>query len=354
MPYGSRGHDSSDDLSRDAEDEVFDLELRATDGTLLRGTLREPDGRAPRATIVFAHAMFARRSEWEKPRGFGLAARFAKLGYRTISFDFRAHGDSASGPAKDGGDAYDAFVRHDLPAVVACAKDRGGLVIVVGHSLGGHVALASQGLGALGADALVVAGANVWHRPFEPSRATFLAQSLAARAMGALVRGAGRFPARALRLGSDDASPGALSVFLRTANGGVWRSDDGRDDYFAALTRVDVPVCAILSTGDTFICRPTSGERFLARTRGKKKVILVTRADDGGAPPDHMGLVTTEACRRAWDTAIAWAHEQSTGPSRPTSLGEGAWEEPRGAEARSPGERTPKAPPSTTPDRGDA
>jgi len=280
----------------------FDLELRCADGTKLRATVREPA--EPRATLVLAHAMFARRSAWERPRGAGLAARYAARGFRTIAFDFRAHGESERGEDPH---LYDAFVRHDLPTVVACARDRGGKVIVVGHSLGGHVALASQGTGRLGADALVVAGANVWHEPFEPSRARFLSLRGAARAVDLVVAAAGRFPARALKMGSDDAPPGALSVFLRAARTGKWTSDDGDDDYLAALTKVDAPVCALLSRGDHFICRPTCGARFVARTRGPREVIVVERGDAGEPAPDHMGLVTGASCRSAWDAAIAWA-----------------------------------------------
>lgn len=305
MPYESQ---RSERCLHDPADQGEDLELRTPDGVLLRATLREPElaatSDAPVPTVVFAHAMFARRSEWERPRGRGLAKRFADRGYRTISFDFRAHGDSAKGPSEHD---YDAFVRHDLPTVVACAKDRGGLVIVAGHSLGGHVALASQGSGYLHADALVVAGSNVWHRAFEPSTARFLLLAATTHAIGSIARNLGKFPARALRLGSDDAQPGALSVFVRTTRDGAWRSDDGRDDYFAALTKVDVPVAALLSEGD-LVCRPVAGSRFVARTRGPKKVLVVSRGEKGGAPPDHMGLVTTEKCHAAWDETITWAH----------------------------------------------
>ena len=300
MPYTSP-HAKPDTEADPGED----LELRTPDGVVLRATLREPRAN-PRATLVFAHAMFARRSEWERPKGRGLASRYAKHGYRTICFDFRDHGESSNGLDKA---TYDGFVRFDLPTVVACAKDRGGPVFVVGHSLGGHVALASQGMGHLGADALIVAGANVWHRPFESSVPRFLASSVAAHVLDAIVRRAGKVPARALRMGSDDASRGALSVFLRTATDGVWQSVDGRDDYFAALTRVDVPVAAIVSRGDRFICRPVSGERFLARTCGPKKLTVIEQADDGTPAPDHMGIATTEKCRSAWDASIAWAHE---------------------------------------------
>ncbi len=293
--------------------EAQDLELRTTDGVALRATLREP-GVQPLGTMVLAHAAFARRSEWERPKGRGLAELLARRGYRTIAFDFRGHGESGAEGA--GGDGYDAYVRHDLPTVVACAKDRGGHVVVVGHSLGGHVALASQGLGLLGADAIVAVAANVWHPTFEPKLARLALKRATAAAMTHLTELAGTFPARALRVGSDDARLSAMSAFLRTPADGSWRSDDGHDDYLAALTRVDVPVCALLSEGDRFACLPESGRRFLARARGPQAAFVVGRSGaahercaPGEVVPDHMGLVTahdTPACGRAWQRALTW------------------------------------------------
>lgn len=287
---------------------TFDLELRTEDRVTLRGTVREPEGPGgARATLVLAHAAFARRSAWEKPRGKGLAERYATLGYRTISFDFRGHGESERGASPS---AYDAFVRWDLPCVVACARDRGQKVVVVGHSLGGHVALASQGIGKLGADALVVAGATVWHPAFEPSLVRSVALTSAAGIVDTISRLAGKFPARSLRMGSDDADHGSLTPFLRAARGAGYGSDDGHDDYLAALSRVKVPVAAIVSLGDG-ICAPEQGARFVRRTAGPTNVVVLGRGPRGEAAPSHMELVTAEACHGAWDTALAWVMDEA-------------------------------------------
>ena len=306
-------HDSRASVEPVEDSEAEELELRTADGVTLRATLREPPRREwpePRGTMVLAHAAFARRVEWERPRGQGLAARLARRGYRALAFDFRGHGDSTNdAPGRDARDGYDAFVRHDLPAVVACAKDRGGRVVVVGHSLGGHVALASQGLGLLGADGVLAVAANVWHPTFEPSLARQALKRGVATLMSGLTRGLGVFPARALRVGSDDARPSAVGAFLRTARDGSWRSDDARDDYLAALTRVDIPVCALLSEGDRLACTPESGRRFLSRTRGPSAAFVVGASPGGGPAPDHMGLVTAHhdgPCREQWERALAW------------------------------------------------
>ena len=116
-----------------------------------------------------AHAMFARQSAFKF-----VAPLFRDRGWRVVTFDFRGHGKSA---CSDFG--YDDFVERDLPAVVECVRARNerGPVALLGHSLGGHVALAAQGCGLVSLDALVlVAGANLWLRDFEPNAAIWSAK----------------------------------------------------------------------------------------------------------------------------------------------------------------------------------
>ena len=123
------------------------LEVRTSDGVVLAGTVFEPP--TPTAVCVMAHAMFARRSSFERPVARGLAPFFAARGVRVVTFDFRAHGEST----RPGRVSYDDLVRFDLPAVVnaASARARKLPVVVLGHSLGGHVALAAQGAGFMNA-----------------------------------------------------------------------------------------------------------------------------------------------------------------------------------------------------------
>jgi predicted alpha/beta hydrolase len=171
--------------------------------------VREPEGRLV-GVAVLAHAMFARRTEFERPAGSGLAPFLANRGWRTIAFDFRGHGDSGPSAADGGSWSYDDLVLGDLPAVVLCARDRAKRVpvAVVGHSLGGHVALASQGIGRIGADAIVAIASNVWMRSLEPSRMRWALKRAMLEAIEGVCARRGYFPARALRLGSDDEASG--------------------------------------------------------------------------------------------------------------------------------------------------
>jgi len=82
---------------------------------------------------------------------------------------------------------------------------------------------------------------------------------------------------------------------------GRWTSDDGTTDYLEALSKVRVPVLSIASLGDRYYCTPAGAVRFIKRVPPSRMTFdLVRRADDGGAPPDHMQLITTRAAVSAW------------------------------------------------------
>lgn len=281
------------------------LEIRTADGVALRADVEEPPaGKAVRGTCILAHALFARRTEICRPEREGLMQACAAEGFRAIAFDFRTHGQSR-GPSDAG---YDDFVRLDLPAVVSCARVRSDdkPVIVLGHSLGGHVALAAQGTGRMHADAIVAVASTLWIPAFEPMRTRQFAQRWLGRGLAGLLPYTGRIHARRLGLGSDDAPPRFASDLARILSEGRWRSADGTEDFVAALRNVRVPVCAVASEGDR-ICPPVSAELLLERCAGPIHMIRIACSDAGGRAPDHMGIVTTRHARKALREALEWA-----------------------------------------------
>jgi predicted alpha/beta hydrolase len=286
------------------------LDIRTSDGWSLRADVHEPKGDAM-GVAVLAHAMMARRSEFDRPQGAGLVTFLVERGWRVIAFDFRGHGESGPGAHEGGRYHYDDFVVQDLPSVHAFARSRGRgdrkhPVVLIGHSLGGHVALAAQGAGLVAFDGVVAVGANVWLRALETSAARWLVKRASLLGMLALSRRIGRFPSRALRLGSDDVTHACVSDLERFARTGAWKSADGRIDYLASLPRVRIPVLQLVSDGDRLECTPECGARFVAHCGGRHEVVRIARSADGGPPPTHMELVTSSKTRSSWERAEGW------------------------------------------------
>lgn len=278
-----------------------DVELRTKDGVVLRALVREPEGKMF-GSAVLLHAMFARRTEFERA---AFSTYFAERGWRTIALDFRGHGESGG---KDVEYTYDDFVFRDVPAVLDAARARAKKrpVVVVGHSLGGHVALASQAVGVARADAFLTIAANVWMTELEPSWPMRVLKRGAMRGVRALVDRVGRYPARALGMGSDDESRAYMGDLARFVSSDAWRSRDGKYDYAASLARVDVPVYAVASAGDRLMANVATVRRFHALLGRAATLDIVSRADDGSRAPGHMELVTTKKSVTAWARAEAF------------------------------------------------
>ena len=99
----------------------------------------------PRGAVLLLHAMMVNRGTMDR-RGKGLASILAARGWQVYVADFRGHGGSGPNVKDGGGWSYDDLVRYDVPALVAAIRQRhepGFPLFIVGHSLGGHVALAS-------------------------------------------------------------------------------------------------------------------------------------------------------------------------------------------------------------------
>ncbi len=274
------------------------MELRTRDGWSLRADVHEPP-QAPAGVVVLAHAMMARRTSFDRAK---VARFFVDRGWRVIVFDFRGHGDSGPRAQEGASWAYDDLVRHDLPAAFAFARGRERKkrrIVLVGHSLGGHVGLAAQGTGGVAFDAIVALGANVWLRQDEPSLRRWIAKRAVLAAVVATCRRVGRFPVRALRLGSDDEARTYFEDFDRYARTGRWTSADGSVDYLAALAEVRVPVLQVVGEADRLACAPECGARFVDRCGGPHELLRAARVD-------HMGLVTSEAMRGSWDRIESW------------------------------------------------
>ena len=273
----------------------------AADGVELVTELHEPVGE-PRGVCVLSHAMMASRRSLDRPRGRGLCSALVRAGHRVLLCDLRGHGDARPRASEGARWSYDDLVRYDAPALVRRAREiaRGGRVVIVGHSLFGHVAIAACGLGLLDhVDAIAAIGANVWERSAEPSRLTFAAKRAGLELFAAIAGRLGHFPARALRIGSDDEPAPYWLQFRRWAREGRYDSLDRRDDYAAAVGRVRAPVLAVCSEGDRVLCPPHLADAYVRRVA--RHELFVMRGRDA---PGHMELACSTRGEPAWSAIV--------------------------------------------------
>ncbi len=109
-------------------------EVTSFDGTRLAVTIR---GRDRARTVVLVHGLGLSTESWgEVPR------RLADS-QRVVAYDLRGH--AQSGDARSGDHSLEAHA-HDLTAVLATCLDAGEKAVVVGHSLGGGIVLATARL----------------------------------------------------------------------------------------------------------------------------------------------------------------------------------------------------------------
>jgi pimeloyl-ACP methyl ester carboxylesterase len=118
------------------------------DGVKLAGDLY---GAAGSPLVVMTHGGGQSRSSWR-----GTARALADAGYHVCSMDLRGHGESDWAP--DGDYSFDRYV-DDLAVVIA---ELGGPAILVGASLGGHVALIAAARRPDLVEALLLADVTPW------------------------------------------------------------------------------------------------------------------------------------------------------------------------------------------------
>jgi predicted alpha/beta hydrolase len=282
--------------------------LTMSSGRSLAVEIREPDAPS-QGTVILLHSMMVSRRIWNSPREQGFVRTLNEAGLRTLALDFRGHGESGPRAARGVGWTYDELVREDIPAICRAARERwkNERLTMIGHSLGGHAALASVATLATEADALVAVATNIW-LPSEEGNPVERAQKGAiVRTCQIITKSMGYFPARALGLGSDDEAAPVMENWAGWWRRDCWTSGDGKIDYLDALARVHIPVLGVASVGDRRLCTPACAARYLKHVPAAKvRLELVRSADDGGDAPDHMQLVTTRAAASMWRRIAAF------------------------------------------------
>lgn len=273
---------------------------------------------AGRGVVVCGHAMMCNARTFER----GAAARLRAAGFDVYTVDLPGHGHSrAPGEPSGGHWSYDELVLDLWPAAVAAARARhpGLPAAVVGHSLCAHGTLAwlgqSPGGGRGLVEAVVNVAGNIWLRRYEASTARWLRKRATIAAWGLFTQLVGRFPARRLRLGTEDVPREFVADFQRWVGTGAWTTASGRD-YRAGLATITVPVLSVLGAADTLLCAPDSGRAFAAEliAAPRSEVWLVGHHDHPGLVPDHMRLVAEPSAAPLWSRIATWLEKTLASP----------------------------------------
>ncbi|HSN92479.1 MAG TPA: alpha/beta fold hydrolase, partial [Anaeromyxobacteraceae bacterium] len=293
------------------------------DGWRLRGEWVLPAD--PCAVAIVGHAMLVDRRTLDRPRGRGLVSVLAARDIAVLWPDLRGHGQS--GPsASEGGDwGYDDLVEMDVPALVrtAQARFRGIPVYAVGHSLFGHVSLAYAARHpSVPLAGIALLSCNMPNPEWRRRRTSRLVKGALTEVLTGVGRIVGRFPARRLRIGSNDESLGYVRDLARCWRVGDWQARDGFS-YYAALPNVRTRVRAWVGAGDRLMSSPADARGFVAPLPGAR-LDVVGRQTGLPFDPGHMGTVLDERARPVWEQIAAFVRsEDEPGPERGASGGAG-------------------------------
>lgn len=276
--------------------------VRASDGVALALHRLAPVRHADRPPVLLAHGAFACHTVWLRggAKRIGFARFLQERGHDVWLADFRHHGASEREPRPFHWH-FEDVIRRDAPAFLdEVRRETGsGSCLWVGHSSGGAIGLAWLARDPrAGPTAIVTLGTpgpvmNPWRR------------ALALTTIG-ICRTMGRFPARALRLGSEDEPALVLSEWMAWNLRGSWIGTDGFD-YLAALKRVHTPFLSIAGNGDWLFAPARACRALLDHSGGDATFAAV------GPALDHRGLLLdARADQHCWPLAADWIETIAT------------------------------------------
>ena len=226
-----------------------------------------------RPAVLLVHGAFSAHTVWIRPvaDGGGFAHYLLERGFDVWLADLRHHGASAREPGSRRW-RFENWILLDAPSLVDHVKEESGYAPLAwaGHSAGGVVGLcwlARTTVEPPPLDAVVTFGSP------GPGRMGIARWWLAATAIG-ICRALGRFPARALRFGSEDEAAEVLAQWMRWNVRGGWVGADGFD-YFAALGRVRTPLLSVAGEADTLFAPPRACRELVERVGSARKELLV-------------------------------------------------------------------------------
>ncbi|ORT59117.1 alpha/beta fold hydrolase [Streptomyces sp. CB03238] len=240
----------------------------------------------PDAPVALVVPAMGARARFYAP----FARRLHRAGLHVAVTDLRGQGDSTPVARRGVAYGYRETVEDDLPAVVRAvsAEFPCSPVVLVGHSLGGQLALLSAtGLTGVHAVVLTAAG-SVWWRGFGPVRG--LRNLVGSQLFAALATVLGYWPGERLGFGGTQAT-GVMRDWARQGRTGRYTLPGSDTDYEVALARMKLPVLAVDVDND--ILAPPAATDHLLRKVPAAPVSRwrYTAALAGGRRVDHFRWV---------------------------------------------------------------
>jgi predicted alpha/beta hydrolase len=220
--------------------------VSSTDGQTL--TIEEYGAPGPSASLVFLPALGVPVAYYRP-----LFEAWVARGRHVVGVELRGMPRSPVSDLRRNPFGYAHLLREDLPAVftdpAVAAADR---VVLVGHSLGGQLALLSGAAGTVRADAVVALAAGTSSSAAHRSRLIRARRAAGVRFIGAVTCSLGYWPGH--RLGFGGRQPRTLmSDWGYEARTGRYRLRGDRTDYEAALGSLAVPALIVAIAGDRMI-----------------------------------------------------------------------------------------------------
>ncbi|WP_160286495.1 alpha/beta fold hydrolase [Pseudomonas knackmussii] len=258
--------------------------------------------------VILLHGSFSNRRFWYSPKGIGLGPYLARAGFDVWIAEMRGHGLSPRNQDYSRNRVAD-YARYDLPAIGRfVAEQAGQRPHWIGHSLGGITLAAACGGGYLGEDeaaSVALFGSQV-SRDYWPLKLPPVAWS-----GRFLLKRMGVISGSRLRRGPEDEPIGLALEALRW-HGLFGRFGERDNDWWAGLSKVQVPVLAVSAEGDhqdpPWLCRKLF-DQFGSEVR---EYLCLGRKQGFSENFGHVEmLVSKGAQREVWPLVLHWLEHQA-------------------------------------------
>ena len=221
----------------------------ADDGHTVGYEIRTPaESPEPSTTVVFLPALGVPLSYYSR-----LFDVWVADGRRVVGVEHRGQPMSPIAGVRRGRFGYSDMIRRDLPAVFALPEIRGAArVVVIGHSMGGALALLSTAAGTIAPDAVVTIATGTSWCSAEFGAGRRVQRWIGIRVVKAVVRALGYWPGHRLGFGGRQPST-VMRDWAYEASHGRFRLHRDPFDYEAALAQLRTPRLMIDIEGDHLI-----------------------------------------------------------------------------------------------------